>query len=55
MKKPVDILSIDNIFVHTDMAQDMIFEGKRTGILLNITMDADPGYKYIEKFRGGIQ
>ena len=30
-------------------------EGKRSGIIHNFTMDVDPGYKYIEKFRGGIQ
>ena len=52
---PVDILSFDNIFIETDIAQGMIFRGKRTGIIHNFTMDVDPGYKYIEKFRGGIQ
>ena len=51
---PVDILSFDNIFIETDIAQGMIFKGKRTGIIHNFTMDVDPGYKYIEKFRGGI-
>ena len=52
---PVDILSIDNIFIETDIAKGMIFKGKRTGIIQNFTMDVDPGYKYIEKFYGGIQ
>ena len=52
---PVDILSFDNIFIETDIAQGMIFKGKRTGIIHNLRMDVDPGYKYIEKFRGGIQ
>ena len=33
----------------------MSFKGKRTGIVHNFTMDVDPGYKYIEKFHGGIQ
>ena len=33
----------------------MIFEGKRSGIKHNFTMDVNPGYKYIEKFRGNIQ
>ena len=33
----------------------MIFKGKRSGIIHKITMDVDPGYKYIEKFRGGVQ
>ena len=51
----VDILSFDNIFIDTDIAQGLIFKGKRTGIIHNFTMDVDPGYKYIEKFRGGVQ
>ena len=33
----------------------MIFKGKTSGIIHNFTMDVDPGYKYIEKFRGGVQ
>ena len=51
---PVDILSFDNIFIECDIAQGMIFKGKRTGIIHNFTMDVDPGYKYVEKFRGGV-
>ena len=52
---PVDILSFNNIFIETDIAKGMIFKGKRTGIIHNFTMDVDPGYKYIEKFRGSVQ
>ena len=52
---PVDILSFDNIFIETDIAQGMIFKGKRSGISHNFTMDVDPRYKYIEKVRGGVQ
>ena len=52
---PVDILSFDNIFIHTDIAQGMIFRGKRSGIIHNFSMDVDPRYKYIEKFGGGFQ
>ena len=33
----------------------MIFKSKRSGIIHNLTMDFDPGYKYIEKFRGSVQ
>ena len=33
----------------------MIFKGRRAGIIHNFTMDVDPGYKHIEKLRGGIQ
>ena len=33
----------------------MIFRGKGIGIILNFTMDVDPGHKYIEKFRGNFQ
>ena len=51
----VEILSFDNIFIETDIAQGMIFKGKRTGIIHSFTMEVDPGYKYFEKFRGGIQ
>ena len=52
---PVDILSFDKIFIHTDIAQGMIFKGKRSGIIHNFTMDVDLGCKYFEKFRGGVQ
>ena len=33
----------------------MIFRGKRSGISHNFSMDVDPGYKHIDKFRGGVQ
>ena len=33
----------------------MVFKGERSGIKHNFTMDVNPGYKYIEKFRGNIQ
>ena len=52
---PVDILSFDNIYLERDIAQVMIFRGERTRILHNFTMNVDPGYKYLEKFRGGVQ
>ena len=52
---PVDSLSFDNNFIECNIAQGMIFKGKRSGIIHNFTLDVDPGYKYIEKFRGGVQ
>ena len=52
---PVDILSFDNIFLEYDIAEGMIFRGKRSRNLHNFTLDVDPGYKYIENFRGGVQ
>ena len=51
----VDILTIDNIFIHTNLAQGMIFKSKRFGTFHTFTMDVNPGYKYMEKFRGEIQ
>ena len=51
----VDILSFDNIFLECNITQGMIFKGNRSGFIHNFTMDVDPGYKYIEKFRGGVQ
>ena len=33
----------------------MIYKGKRSGIFHNFTMDVSPVYRYIEKFRSGVQ
>ena len=54
-QNPVDIISYDNIFIETNIAQGMIFRGQRTGIIFNYQMDVNPGYKYVHKFRGGVQ
>ena len=51
----VDILSFDNIFIETNIAQGMNFKGKRSGIIFNFTMDVNSGYKYIHKIHGGVQ
>ena len=51
----VDILSFDNFFIECNIVQGIIFKGKRSGVIHKFTMDIDPGYKYIEKFRGGVQ
>ena len=52
---PIDILFFDNVFLECDIAQTMIFRARKTNIIHNCAMDADPGYEYIEKFRGGVQ
>ena len=36
------MLSFDNVFLETDIAQWMIFTRKRTGMIQNFTMDVDP-------------
>ena len=41
----VDNLSFNNIFIHTNIAQGMIFKSKTSGINHNLTMDVNPGYK----------
>ena len=51
----VDMISFDNIFITSDISQGMVFKGKRSGIIHNFTMDVSPGYKYVDKFRGGLQ
>ena len=51
---PVDKTSFDSIFIETDIAKGMIFRGKRSGIIMNYTMNVNPGYKYDEKISGGI-
>ena len=50
----VNILSFDIFFLETDIAQGMIDRGRRSGIIHKMTMTVDPGYKYVESFRGGI-
>ena len=52
---PADILSFDNIFLKCDIDEELIYRGKRSGIIHNFTMDVDPGHLYIQKFRGGVQ
>ena len=52
---PVNFLSFDNIFLECNIAQGMIFRGKRSGVIHSFTMDVDPGYKNIKKFPGGVQ
>ena len=51
---PVDILSFDKIFPECDIAQGMIFKGRKNHIIHNWTMTVNPGYIYAEKFSGGI-
>ena len=51
---PVVILSFDNIFLECDIAEGMIFKGRKSNIVHNWTMTVDPGYKNVEKFSGGI-
>ena len=52
---PADIISFNNIFIETDIAKRMIFKGKRIGIEMNFTLQASPGYKFINRFEGGVQ
>ena len=51
---PVDILSFDNTFLESDIAQGMIFKGKKSNFILNWTMTVSSCYKYVETFSGGI-
>ena len=51
---PVDILSFENVFNVCDFAQGMIFKGRKSNIVHNWTMTVDSGYKFVEKFSGGI-
>ena len=51
---PVYILSFDNYFLECDVGKGMIFKGRRSDIIHNWTMTVDLGYKYVEKFTGGL-
>ena len=52
---PVAILSFDSISIETDIARGMIFRGKGSGVIHNFRMDVDPGYKFVETIKGGVQ
>ena len=51
---PVDVLPFDNIFLECDIAQGMIFKGRKSIIFHDWTMTVNPGYNYVDKFSGGI-
>ena len=51
---PVDILSFDKLSLKCDFVQAMVFKGRKSIIIHICTMAVDPGYKYVEKFSGGI-
>ena len=51
---PDDIISFDNIFIERDIARRMIYRLKQSNIIHNWTMTVNPGYKYVERFNGGI-
>ena len=51
---PVDIISFDNIFIETNIAQGMTIKQKRTGIIHIFTMTVNPGYKYVKRFAGAV-
>ena len=51
---PVDILPFDVIFLESDIAKEMIYKQKRSGIIDKWTVTVNPGYKYVESFAGGI-
>ena len=53
-KNPVDILSLDKIFLECDIAHGMILKGRKSNIIHNWTMAVDSSYKYVEVFSGGI-
>ena len=52
---PLDMFSFDNIFFECNIAQGIIYRGKRSVIIPNFTMDIDPGYKCVRKFRAGVR
>ena len=43
------------MFSSKHIAQGLIFEGKRSGIIHSFGIDVNRGYKNIEQFKGGIQ
>ena len=54
-RNPVDILSFGNFFLKCNIAQGMIFQGKRSEIIHKFTMDVDPGHNFFKKISGKTQ
>ena len=52
---PVDIISTDNISIEIDIAKGMFFKGKRSATIMNFTITVSPGYKFDNRFEGGVQ
>ena len=51
---PVDILSFYIFSLETDIVHGLIFEGGRSGIFQNFTMDVYFQFKKLEKFRDEV-
>ena len=51
---PVVIISFDKIFIECNIARGMIYRSKQSNIIHNWTLTVNPGYKYVERFFGGI-
>ena len=51
---PLEILSFVDTFLENYIAQGMTFRGKRTEKINNWTMNVNPGYKYVECFKGEV-
>ena len=54
LPNPVDILSLDSIFLQCNIAQGKSFQGKRSGIFQDFTMDHNPCYENIGYKDNGI-
>ena len=52
---PVDKLSVDNVFLETDVAQGLIFRGKQKKRVRILTLDVDPGNGFFENCKEGVQ
>ena len=50
----VDIISFNNVFIYCDIVRGAYWNGKRTHILHSFSLNVSPGFRFVDKFYGGI-
>ena len=43
------------MFLQCDIRHGMIFRARRSELIHDMTMDVSPGYRDIDRFRGGVE
>ena len=51
---PVDILCFEKILLHCDIAKEMIYKQRRSGLTKTWTLTVNSGFKFVESFARGI-
>ena len=50
----VNIISFNNVFIYCDIVRGSYLNGIRTHILHSFSLNVSPGFRFVDKFYGGI-